>query len=629
MNIKRAVIYALAGMGSLSAAHAQRAGEWPEYARDKAASRYALLSQINARNFKSLKVAWRWSSPDNEFRKKNPAAGNGPNEATPLMVGGVLYTSTGLNMAAAINALTGETLWTYDPGTGGGVHRGLAYWESGSERRLFLATSKATLIAIDARSGKRIATFGENGEVDLTKGLRRPVERGLVGNTSPPIVCRDVVVIGGAVDDFQDKKEMPPGDVRGFDARTGKLLWTFHTVPQEGEPGNETWKEGSWKYTGNTNVWTLMSADEELGYVYLPVSTPTNDWYGGHRPGNGLFGDSLVCLEARTGRRVWHFQLVHHGLWDYDPPCAPNLIDVKIAGRKVKAVVQVTKQAFAYAFDRETGTPLWPIEERPVAPTTVPGDTASPTQPFPTKPAPFDRQGLSKDDIIDHTPELRKASEEILAGYHYGPLYMPPKEGKTILMPGWVGGASWAGAAVDPETGILYVPSQTNPMWLELRKPASPNANVRFYNAANRIEMEGPRGMPLLKGPHGRVTAIDMNRGDHLWMTPIGEGERNHPAVKHLNLPPQGLSRRVYVLVTKTLVIAAQEGSWFNDGNVKEPPCLRALDKKTGKIIAEVPLPKHATGAPMTYMAGGKQYIAVPVGGATTDAEIIAVSIPK
>lgn len=606
----------------------QQSGEWPEYACDKAASRYSPLSQIDRTNFTKLRVAWRWSSPDNKYRKTHLNSGNGPNEATPLMVGGVLYTSTGQSRACAIDAATGKPIWTFDPKTDGGVHRGLAYWASGSDRRLFLAASKAMLFAIDADTGKPVPTFGDNGSVDLTKGLRRLVERSLVSNSSPPIICRDVVIVGGSVEDFADKKEMPPGDVRGFDVRTGKLLWTFHTVPQEGEAGNETWKEGSWKYTGNTNVWSLMSADEELGYVYLPVTTPTDDWYGGHRPGSGLFGDTLVCLDARTGKRIWHYQLVHHGLWDYDPPCAPNLLDVTVDGKKVKAVVQVTKQAFAYAFDRVTGKPLWPIEERPVPPTTVPGDTASPTQPFPTKPAPFDRQGLSTDELIDYTPELRREAEAIIAPFHYGPFFTPPAEGKTILMPGWLGGASWAGAAVDPDTGVLYVPSQTNPMWLDLQKPKSSDATVRYFNADRAESMEGPRGLPLLKGPHGRLTAIDMNRGEHIWVTPMGEGERNNPLLKDRKLPPQGLSRRTYVLVTKTLLIAAQEGSWFNDGRTKEPPKLRALDKKTGEIVAEIPLPKHATGAPMTYMCKGKQYIAVPVGGNSSEAEIIALSMP-
>jgi quinoprotein glucose dehydrogenase len=603
-------------------------GEWPEYASTKAANRYSPLTQINGSNFKKLKVAWRWSSPDNQFRKSHPQSGNGPNEATPLMVGGVLYTSTGQCRACAIDAATGKPIWTFDPKTDGGVHRGLTYWSSGADRRLFLVTSKATLIALNADTGKPIQSFGEGGVVDLTKGHRRPVERGLVGNNSPPVICRDVIVVGGSVDDFQDKKEMPPGDVRGFDVRTGKQLWRFHTVAQEGEVGNETWKEGSWKYTGNTNVWTLMSADEELGYVYLPVSTPSDDWYGGHRPGNGLFGDSLVCLDARTGKRIWHFQMVHHGLWDYDPPCAPNLLDVTVNGKRIKAVVQVTKQALAYSFNRVTGEPLWPIVERPVPRTTVPGDTASSTQPFPTKPAAFDRQGLADSDIIDYSPELHREAKDILAPFHYGPFFMPPAEGKTILMPGWLGGASWAGAAVDPETGWLYVPSQTNPMWLNLTKPTSPSATVRYFNSERKESIDGPRGLPLLKGPHGRITAIDMNRGDHIWVTPMGEGERNHPAVKHLKLPPQGLSRRTYVLVTKTLLIAAQEGSWFNDGNVKEPPCLRALDKKTGKILAQIPLPKHATGAPMTYMLKGKQYIAIPCGGNSSDAELVALRLP-
>lgn len=607
-------------------------GEWRVYASDFHGSRYSPLTQINRANFKNLKVAWEWDSIDNPVAKTRNLR-PGPNEATPLLIHGVLYTSTNLNQVAAIDPETGRTLWSYDPGAYGGVHRGLAYWEGRGkdgkpDQRLLLATRDSYLIALDRTTGKPIPTFGKEGRVDLTVGLRN-ADRTLMNQTSPPIVVRDVIVVGGAVDDFQDHKEMPAGDVRGYDVRTGKHLWTFHTIPQAGEYGNETWKNGSWRYTGNTNVWTFMSADPELGYVYLPVSTPSNDWYGGHRPGDNLFGESLVCLDARTGRRVWHFQFVHHGLWDYDPPCAPNLIDVKVDGRKVKAVAQVTKQAFCFVFDRVTGRPLWPIVERPVPPTKMPGDTASPTQPFPIKPAAFDRQGVTEDDLIDWTPELRAQAKEILKDWVYGPLYTPPQDRKTILMPGWVGGASWAGAAHDPETGILYVSSVTTPMWLKLEKPApSPTANVNYKIGENGYKIEGPQGLPLFKGPYGRITAIDLNTGDHRWMTPLGEGPRNHPAIRHLNLPPLGRNRRGYLVVTKTLLLAIQEGSWFNEETPEEPPKLRAFDKRTGDLLAEIDVPGHATGAPITYMAGGKQYFVYPTGGATQPSKLVALRLP-
>lgn len=608
------------------------AGEWRVYGADHAGSRYSPLEQINAGNFAQLQVAWKWDSVDNPVLRMRQDLHPGPNEATPLMIGGVLYTSTSLNQVAAIDAATGKTLWVHNPGTYGGVHRGVAYWEGRRDgkpdRRILIATNDCYLLALNAETGKPIHSFGKDGRVDLTLGLRRPVPRKLASVTSPPMVVGDVAVVGGAIDDFQDRKEMPPGDVRGFDVRTGKRLWTFHTVPQEGEHGNDTWEDGSWRYTGNTNVWTLMSADPALGYVYLPVSTPTNDWYGGHRKGANLFAESVVCLQAKTGKRVWHQQLVHHGLWDYDLPCAPNLLDIRVGGKKVKAVAQVTKQGFCFVFDRVTGKPIWPIEERPVPRTKMPGDRSWPTQPFPTRPAPFERQGVSDENLIDYTPELRAEAKEILKTWNHGPLYTPPSTQRTILLPGWVGGASWAGAAVDPESGWLYVPSITNAMWLALKKPTGPSADVDFKIDENGYRIEGPRGLPLFKGPYGRVTAIDMNSGDHRWVAVQGEGPRNHPALRHLNLPPLGIYHRTYTLVTKTLLLATQESGWFNQETPTEPAKLRAFDKRTGRFLGEVGLPSHPTGAPITYLTGGKQYVVIPVGGSNKPAELIAVALP-
>lgn len=637
LRLARPALLLLAPLAALSAAHAGKSppapvGEWRVYGADHAGSRYAPLDQINAANFHRLRVAWSWDSVDNAVLRKRPDLKPGPNEATPLMIEGVLYNSTSLNQVVAIEAATGKTLWVHDPETYGGVHRGVAYWEGKRDgkrdRRILIATNDCYLLALEAETGKPIRSFGQNGRVDLTLGLRRPVPRKLASVSSPPIVVGDVAVVGGSVDDFQDRKEMPPGDVRGFDVRTGKRLWTFHTVPQKGEHGNDTWEEGSWRYTGNTNVWTLMSADPELGYVYLPVSTPTNDWYGGHRKGANLFAESVVCLQAKTGKRVWHQQLVHHGLWDYDLPCAPNLLDIRIGGKQVKAVAQVTKQGFCFVFDRVTGKPIWPIEERPVPQTKMPGDRSWPTQPFPTRPAPFERQGVSDDNLIDYTPELKAEAKEILKTWNHGPLYTPPSTQRTILLPGWVGGASWAGAAVDPETGWLYVPSITNAMWLALKKPTGPDADVDFKIDENGYRVEGPRGLPLFKGPYGRVTAIDMNTGDHRWLAVQGDGPRNHPALRHLNLPPQGIHHRTYTLVTKSLLLATQESGWFNQETPTEAAKLRAFDKRTGRFLGEVELPRHPTGAPITYLAGGKQFVAIPVGGSGKPAELIAVALP-
>lgn len=619
-------------------------GEWRNYGSDKASTKYAPLTQINSENFKRLQIAWTWRSTEEEVTKANAQLKTWVWESTPLMVGGVLYVSTSLSQVAALDAATGKALWVYDPETWkngtppnhGFVHRGVAYWADGNDRRILFGTGDGYLIALNAQTGKPVATFGEQGRIDLTAGLGRAVNRRLYGVSSPPIVCRDVVVVGSSILDFPLEKEMPPGDVRGFDVRTGKQRWLFRSVPAEGQFGSETWEQNSWKTTGNTNVWTMMSADEELGYIYLPFGTPANDFYGGQRPGAGLFGESLVCLEARTGRRVWHFQMAHHGVWDYDLPAAPNLIDIRVKGKRVKAVAQVSKQGFCYVFDRVTGKPIWPIEERAVPKSTVPGEKLSPTQPFPTKPAPFDRQGMTKDDLIDFTPELRKEALAILDKYNYGPLFTPPSlEKPTIYMPGIAGGANWAGAAFDPERGMLYVPSITLPFAVMVGK--SPLPHAEYIGGA--VPVETIQGLPLWKPPYGRITAIDLQTGEHRWMVPMGDLSRIHPLLQGLNLSATGRPARGHMLLTKTLLIVGQEGNTQRaaaaaqgfaivaDFEVHDPK-LSAYDKATGKVVGEVVLPRNATGAPITYMQGGKQFIVVPTGGSNLPAELIALSLP-
>ncbi len=621
--------------------------EWRAYGANKANTKYSPLEQIDKQNVSRLRVAWRWTSPDMEVVKRTPGLEAGKFEATPIMVNGVLYTSTSLSQVAAIDPATGRTRWVYDPESWrnepppshGFINRGVAYWTDGKDERVFIGTGDAYLIALNAKTGQPIPGFGNDGRIDLTRGLHRPVERRFYYLTSPPVVCRNVLVIGSAVWDWHANDQMPPGDVRGFDVRTGKQLWTFHSIPQAGEFGNDTWLEESWRTNGAANAWTILSADEELGYVYIPFGTPTNDYYGGHRPGDGLFGESLVCLEAKTGKRVWSFQTTHHGLWDYDLPAAPNLVDISARGRKIKAVAQVTKQAFCFVFDRVTGKPIWPIEERKVPQSTVPGERSSQTQPFPTKPAPFDRQGLSVDDLIDFTPELRREAEAILRSYAHGPLYTPPSIESGIILPGAVGGASWSGAAFDPETGVLYIPSVTIPFGGPLSKPLHSDSPARF--AVDRRERHGalgPQGLFLTKPPYGRITAIDLKTGDHLWMTPMGEGPRKHPALSELSLPRLGWPGRGFPLVTRTLLFVAQEGRGMPSGQrellrgnynlLPLDPALQAYDKRTGELIATVPLPNNAQGAPMTYAVGGTQYVVIAIGGRNLPAELVALALP-
>lgn len=614
-------------------------GEWPNYAADKGSTKYSPLDQINAGNVSQLKIAWTWEAPEIELSKTIPSLAASINEVTPLMVKGVLYTSTVSSQVAAIDAATGKTIWNYDPQSYkqgrptnlGFVHRGVAFWTDGKEERIFIGTSDAMLIALNARTGKPIESFGDGGKIDLAKNIPNAANAKNLAVTSPPLVCRDVVIVGSSINDVPFQKTAPRGDVQAFDVRTGKPAWTFHTIPQAGEFGNETWENESWKYTGNTNVWTLMSADEQLGYVYLPVSTPTNDWYGGHRLGNNLFAESLVCLEAKTGKRIWHFQTVHHGLWDYDLPAAPVLCDITVNGRKIRAVAQLTKSGFCFVFDRKTGKPVWPIEERPVKQSTMSGERSSLTQPFPTKPAPFETQGSIEENLIDFTPELREEAKKILEKYDHGPLFTPPTEKGTINLPGWGGGANWWGAAFDPETSMLYIPSITSPILVKLVKPPAGRSDFNYIRSFSPQDMNiaGPKGFPLFKPPYGRITAINMNTGEHAWQVANGEGNRQSI---NESLAKLGVTKDVGPvgagggppLLTKTLLFVPQSaggrgGRSGGGGNV-----LRAFDKASGKVVAEIDLPFMPFGAPMTYLSGGKQYIALALG----DGRMVAFTLP-
>ncbi|HEY9432354.1 MAG TPA: carboxymuconolactone decarboxylase family protein [Blastocatellia bacterium] len=615
------------------------AGEWTTWGGDAGFTRYSPLDQINKDNVGKLEVVWRWKSLPHGSRS------DGNLKATPLMIDDVLYTPTGVNQVAAIDPATGKTLWIFTPNpaeVGGGrpltlSSRGLAYWTDGARKRLFHNTLDGRLLSIDAMTGRADSAFGRNGTVNLRERLveDRPVP--ILGSSSPPTVVGNVVIAQAVSEATSPNKEATPGHIRGYDARTGKLLWTFHTIPQAGEFGNETWENGSWKYTGNTGVWSMMSADPELGYVYLPVETPTHDFYGGHRLGDNLFGESIVCLNARTGKRVWHFQIVHHGLWDYDPPAAPILHDITIDGRTIKAVTLLTKQNMSFVFDRVTGNPVWPIEERPVPQIVVHGERQSPTQPFPTKPAMYSRQGYHEDDLIDFTPELRAEALAIAERYVRGPMYTPPTpiigggtQGSWVY-PSYGGGANWNGGAFDPETGLMFVPTRNSVMVAALSHADPALTNWNFIRAPTEY-IKGPRGLPINRPPWSVITATDMNRGEHVWSRSIGgapDAIRNHPALKSLKLDFDNMGQpgvRPSPLVTKTLLFLAEAGNLSGDPG---GPMFRAYDKRTGAVVAEIELPSKATGAPMTYLREGRQYIVIAVATQRHPAELVALALPN
>ena len=525
-------------------------GEWHGYGGGPGGTKYSPLDQIDPENVQNLRVAWRWRSVDYDLVDEDPDLRfNNTLLATPLMVGGRLFMSTNLGQAAAIDPSTGETIWAYralEDGAGrprGGSTRGVGYWHDAArdDERIFVVSGER-LVALDAKTGNPLREFGEGGKVNLRQGIPRLEEYQW---NAPPLVCRDTVIVGIYINDVPTHKEQAPGYIRGFDAVTGRLKWQFNPIPGPGEVGHETWEDGSWEYTGSATVWSVMSADEELGYAYLPTGTPTHNWYGGHRPGDNLFAESLLCLECETGRRVWHRQLIHHGIWDYDVASPPILADITVDGSPIKAVVQVTKQAFAFVFDRVTGEPVWPIEERPVPQSDVPGEQTSPTQPFPTKPAPFDRQGVTVDDLIDFTPELRAEAVEIFNRYRSGPLFTPPSVRDespggtlgTLQLPSYVGGANWTGAAYDPETQMLYVPSITAPILVWLRKPDPAVSNFRYIRGNRNVWIDGPQGLPLVKPPWGRITAIDLNTGEHVWMLPNGPRAARPPRIAGAGTP--------------------------------------------------------------------------------------------
>jgi quinoprotein glucose dehydrogenase len=660
----------IVGIASASAQTGAKNGEWTTYAGDLGSTRYSGLDQINAGNFKQLEVAWRFKTdslgprPEYQF------------EGTPLMVHGMVFTTAGSRRAAvALDAATGEMLWMHSENEGPrGVAaprllsgRGLAYWTDGKEERILYVTPGYRLLALDAKTGVPVQTFAQNGVLDLKLDDDQEIDpvTGEVGLHSTPIVANDVVIIGaahksgGVPKSYRNVK----GYVRGFDVRTGKRLWIFHTIPKPGEYGIETWEKDSWSYTGNTGVWGQISVDEQLGIAYLPVELPTGDYFGAHRPGNGLFGETLVAVDLKTGQRKWHYQLVHHGIWDMDIPCAPILTDIVVNGRTVKAVAQPTKQAFLYVFNRETGQPIWPIEEKPVEKGEVPGEWYSPTQPFPTKPPAYERTGVSVDDLIDFTPELRAEAVQLASKYKMGPMFTPPVvskiDGPLATLSRAQAGTNWAGGSFDPETHVAYVFSTGSIGAYGLVPPADAKMSDMEYvqgNAASGARRSGGagssagggragesaggeaaggglsvQGLPLGKPPYGQITAIDLNRGEILWQIAHGQtpdNVRNNPALKGLTIPRTGRPGIIGTLVTKTLVIAGEAG-FFTTPSGARGAMLRAYDKATGNEVGAVYMPAPQSGSPMTYMLNGKQYIVIAISAGSYSGELLAFRLPN
>jgi len=684
-SIALGIALVAAATAGVLAQNGARNGEWPSYGGDQGNTRYSPLDQINGSNFSKLEVAWRF---------KTDALGPRPEfqfESTPLMVHGIVYSTAGSRRAVvALNAGTGELIWMHSEqeGARGAAAprqlsgRGLAYWTDGREERILYVTPGYRLIALDAKTGATIPSFGKGGAVDLKTDDDQQIDplSPEIGLHSTPAIAKNVVIVGAAHKSggVPTGRSNVKGYVRGFDVKTGKRLWIFHTIPSPGEFGNDSWEKDSWSYTGNAGVWAQISVDEELGLAYLPVELPTGDYFGANRPGNGLFGESIVAVDLQTGKRKWHYQLVHHGIWDMDIPCPPILTDLVVNGRTVKALAQPTKQAFMYVLDRTTGQPVWPIEERPVAKGDVPGEWYSPTQPYPLdahgKPFNYDRQGFVEDDLIDFTPELRAEALQIMSRYKLGPVFTPPVVSKlpgplaTLVLGAGGGGSNWPGGSYDPDTHILYVSSNKSLAQLGLVPPRDPAKNDMQYvqgNAASGARTtagagggaattpapaagaaapaaaaegggEGGgggglnvKGLPIMKPPYGSISAIDLGKGEILWQIAHGEtpaNVTNNAALKGVTIPRTGRPGTVGTLVTKTLVIAGEAGFGPTPSG-QRGAMLRAYDKATGKELGAVYIPAPQGGGPMTYMLDGKQYIIVAVGGSGYSAELLAFKL--
>jgi quinoprotein glucose dehydrogenase len=625
--------------------------EWPYWGGDAANSRYSTLADISPANVNQLERAWEWNT--GEMPNAQYGSRPGAFEATPIMIDNVVYISTPYHRVVALDAETGKQLWAFDPEAWKGAedsigfkHRGIAFWRDRGDLRIFLNTD-TRLFSLDAKTGKPVTTFGRAGVTSLVEGMRLPVKKLHTSQTSPPVVYKNLVIVGSRIPDRIQYKFETQGTVQAYDAKTGKRAWIFNTIPQSSSDfGANTWENESWNFTGHANVWGPMTLDEPRGLLYIPVSTAGSDYWGGRRPGANLFAESVVCLDAATGKRKWHFQAVHHGLWDYDFTAAPNLITITVDGKRIDAVAEVSKQGFTYVFDRVTGTPVWPIEERPVdTRTEVPGERPYATQPFPTKPPPFSTQGISLDDANDLTPEIKALATEQLKKFQLGPLFTPPSLRGTIQRPSVGGGANWGGAGIDPETGWLYVRSSESYTINQVCKNDGSAADVdvdysnncEFGAAANIFERAdgkpvrsggedtgtgsklGP--IPLTKPPYALLTAINLNKGEIAWRAPFGEGSaaiRRHPLLKGVTLPDRlGTQGSASVLVTRNGLVFIGGGDSY----------LYAFDKTTGKELWRVATPGRTGGNAMTYRSrSGRQFVLI-ASGAGPDATLTAFAL--
>jgi len=604
--------------------------DWPVYGADPGGTKYSPLADINKDNASRLKLAWRWATQEQPLQQYGTSPGKF--EATPVVVDGVMYFSTPYNRVIALDPATGRQLWAYDPkayaegqvpnGTGF-VHRGVAVWrDSRTGATRVLINSRYRLIELDAKTGKLVPGFGVRGVVNLLDGLQWAVNPKHYTNTSPPLIYRDLVIVGNGVADRLIYRRDPPGDVRAYDARDGHLVWTFHTVPRDGEFGARTWGGGSNHYTGHTNVWAPMTLDESRGLLYLPVSTPSNDFYGGNRPGANLFADSLVCLDASTGERRWHYQLVHHGLWDYDAPGPPLLVRISPQGKAIDAVVQLTKQGYVFVFNRLNGRPVWPIEEHPVPVSDVPGESAAPTQPVSLGLPALVPQGVSLADATDLTPQLHQEALDALGHMRLGPLFTPPSRQGTLMRPGFDGGADWGGGAFDPEEGLLFVKVNDDPtlVYPDLTDEAG-NVPASGPNDSSDASLYLHHRIPVLKPPYAYLDAIDLNKGAMLWQVPFGDNAaiRGNRALQGAKLPAKlGATGDAGVIVTHGGVVFAGGGD----------TAFHAVDERTGADLWSYPTGEaHTNGTPMTYRVGGRQYVVVAVGGPGPGAELLAFSL--